>query len=79
MNTVEFPPLNDDEWTVIRDPQGDEPRGDQSRYEAKAVTDISKRNIDDDIVLIKRISSMGGERTYLLPQEVIRETANRLR
>lgn len=79
MRTTELPPLNDDEWTVIRDPQEAESGGDLSRYEAKGVTDVSKPYIDDNIVLIKEISSMGGERTYLLPQEVIQETARRIR
>lgn len=72
------PPLTDEEWNVIRDYREDDESNSQSEYVAKAVSDVSKKFIEDDVVLIKENKQYGGERTHILPQEVIKETARRL-
>lgn len=79
MSTSECPPLNEEEWTLVQDFNKDKHGVCRSKFEAKAVTDVSKQYIDDEIVIVKKTAPMGGERTYILPQRVIKETARRLR
>jgi hypothetical protein len=73
--------LDEEKWTLVRDFEENEAGHALPRYEAKAVTGVSKRFVEDDVVLLRETSSIGPDhgRTFLLPREVVEETARRLR
>ncbi|MFC6725043.1 hypothetical protein ACFQE1_11805 [Halobium palmae] len=78
-SSAESSTLRDDEWTVVREFVEGEEGYTQSRYEAKFVEDVSKRFVEDDVVLVKETSGIDGrDRMYHFPEDVFRRVVDGL-
>ncbi|WP_255197379.1 hypothetical protein [Halorarius litoreus] len=63
--------LNSKEWTTIRDFVDDEDGFRLPRYEAKYVEQPGMEYVENDLVLVKQVSSISGaEQIYHLPKGV---------
>jgi len=76
MSKVDRRSINDENWTTIRDFDTDEEGNTLPRYEAKFVEGVEKRYVESEIVLVKETSSLGGERLYHVPKEVIEDVSD---
>lgn len=70
--------ISSEEWAAIRDFETDDPSVPTDKYEAKYLEDVEKPYVEDDLILLKKTSSLGGERIYHLPRDVVEELAGRL-
>lgn len=70
--------LSNDDWTTIRDFRESESGYTLPKYEAKFVDDVSKKHLEDELVLVKETNPLGGERMYHIPREVLSGLQDRL-
>lgn len=67
--------IDSEEWFMIRDFVDRDGEFVLPRYEVKYVADVGKEMLDDELVLLKETSSLGGERIYHVPRNVIESIA----
>lgn len=63
-----------DDWITVRDFTTDKHGSPLPKYEVKYVEDVDKAYVEDELVLLRETSSIGGEsRISHLPREVFEE------
>jgi hypothetical protein len=71
--------LSSDDWVTVREFARAGTDEIDHEYQAKYVAEVGKKHVEDEIVLVKEVSSVGeGERIYHLPKEVFEEVVDRL-
>jgi len=76
MSKADRSSINDEDWTTVRNFETDDEGNTLPRYEAKFVEGMEKSYIESEIVLVKETSSLGGERMYHVPKEVIEDVSD---